>query len=1238
MISFSKKFQTSVNISYDFDNAEKIENFIPTIQGIQFIEETILSASNISENKNTNRAKILIGAYGKGKSYIVLETLSLLYNNPDLQDSLKKIVEKIAISNPFAAENISNYLKSKKRLLPIIINGNSSSLSQSFLYALNLTLKKNEFKNLMPETHFESAAKMIEKWEKDFPETLNKFNSLASVKSSKFKEKLRNFDSQIFDEFEKLYPILTSGSEFNPFFGFDFIEVFEKVNEKICQTGKYDGIFVVYDEFGKYLESSISTATIKDVKFLQDFAERAERSKENQNGKNQLHLLLICHKEIENYIDVLPKQKVDGWKGVSERFMHIRLFNTYLESYNLISAAIIKEKSKYEKFVNIHKNQFENLQNIWFENSFRIFSEIKNDENLKNLIVFGCYPLHPVTSYILPRLSEKVAQNERTLFTFLSGNEKNALPNLCKNLNFENENLKLFTPDVLFDYFENQMQNEVYTSEIKKNYLSAKSALSVIKNANSKNEKIDKKTNLELKIIKTISLIYSLNQFERLSPDLNFIFALYLDAGFSKEEIREAIKNLTEKFNVLYLNIHNNYFQLKTNSNFDISKLILETIEKRKKSFNAIKILNEFNTEKYLYPSEYNVKNKMTRFFKFEFINENDFSKLNFHENFADGFIFAIFNEKNDSELENLKEKCKEISTKNNDFVFILPKIKNKNIESVLQKFDAVVSLKKSFENDILVFDELEIIYKDLFEVLKQTVRFYIQPEENKSIYITDGKEKKLYRKADLSKLLSEKCNLIFEKTPIINNEMLNKNNLTGASQKTRAKLLDSILSSSLEKFNFSGNAQEVSFLRSAFIVPGILSDNSIQQKFNFEPKTNNQKNDDAFKNLFKIINDFVKKAEQNEISFDELLEKLVNPKYKIGLRFGVIPLYIAAVLRSYSKNCVLKKEKTEISLTSQSLCEIVQNPENFSLKIEKWTDEKSAYIENLENIFSDFVIDDEKTIYSGYLYILNAMNRWQRSLSKYAKSLKQKPHSKFLEILREETYGTQEILFEKIPKVYDFISIEKSIVEKIKETKLFFDNAILKLKKDILENTISEFTNFLIDKMIKIQETNSLKNLISDFYKNISLETKNHIFENDAHSLLKIYKLVVENNEQDEIKIIEEMAKVLTGLSFEDWGVETEKIYFLRLKDLHKSIEDFELEKKSLQNEKTNFEEKNTTNNYTVYFANEIEKKSFNKVECSSRAKNLEKEIYRTFEEVGQSVSEAEKRQILLNLLEKLC
>ena len=73
MVSTAPGFQTSVNIAYDLHNSEKIKNLIPTSTAVDLFEDFLLSTNNAS----TNRAKILIGAYGKGKSHIILSILSL---------------------------------------------------------------------------------------------------------------------------------------------------------------------------------------------------------------------------------------------------------------------------------------------------------------------------------------------------------------------------------------------------------------------------------------------------------------------------------------------------------------------------------------------------------------------------------------------------------------------------------------------------------------------------------------------------------------------------------------------------------------------------------------------------------------------------------------------------------------------------------------------------------------------------------------------------------------------------------------------------------------------------------------------------------------------------------------------------------------------------------------------------------------------------------------------------------
>ena len=73
-LNIAEDFQYSVNIEYDLGNEEKVRGFIPTTATFDIIEDIMLS-THVS---STDRARILIGAYGKGKSHFVLVVLSLL--------------------------------------------------------------------------------------------------------------------------------------------------------------------------------------------------------------------------------------------------------------------------------------------------------------------------------------------------------------------------------------------------------------------------------------------------------------------------------------------------------------------------------------------------------------------------------------------------------------------------------------------------------------------------------------------------------------------------------------------------------------------------------------------------------------------------------------------------------------------------------------------------------------------------------------------------------------------------------------------------------------------------------------------------------------------------------------------------------------------------------------------------------------------------------------------------------
>ena len=322
---------------------------------------------------------------------------------------------------------------------------------------------------------------MIANWKEEYPETYEKFLSALDEPIEDFILSLKEYNVSAYERFIDLYPSLTSGSSFNPFLGFDVVELYEKVVDKLSEIG-YDGVYIVYDEFSKYLESSIGNATISDIKLLQDFAEKCTRS-----GKKQMHLMLICHKDIANYIDNnLPKEKVDGWRGVSGRFTHTTLHNNFSQMYEIISAVIKKEPSFWSDFTSENKVRFSELEERYKANGL---IDSKNDDGVKAAI-YGCYPLHPISTFILPRLSEKVAQNERTLFTFLSSQEKHTLSAFLDDAEGD---FPMLTPDYVYDYFEPLFRKEVYTSEIHKIYKLTTNVLQKVDPASISAKNQDKK-------------------------------------------------------------------------------------------------------------------------------------------------------------------------------------------------------------------------------------------------------------------------------------------------------------------------------------------------------------------------------------------------------------------------------------------------------------------------------------------------------------------------------------------------------------------------------------------------------------------------------------------------------------------------------------------------------------------------------------------------------------------------
>lgn len=1191
-LNIAEDFQYSVNIEYDLGNESKVKGFIPTFASMDVIEDIMLS----THKNSTDRARILIGAYGKGKSHLVLVILSFLMSkNEEIFDNLlSKIKEYSEELYNYALE----YIKSKEKLLPVVIQGGSTSLSQAFLSAMQRTLGNENLSDLMPDTHYKAVIETIDSWKTNYKDTYKNFEKAINEPIGKFIERLNNYDSGAYSEFDEIYPNLTSGSLFNPFVGLNVVDLYTDVTKKLRAKG-YSGIYVIYDEFSKYLEADITKINSNDIRLLQDFAEKCNRSRDEQ-----MHIMLIAHKDISNYIDKLPKSKVDGWRGVSERFRHIEIKNNFSQIYDIIATVIGQDKNYFDEFFKENKEKFDDYIATYKEQT--VFAEL--EENRLSNVIYGCYPLHPISTFILPRLSEKVAQNERTLFTFLSSKNKNTLFDFVRKVD---SYFPVLTPDYIYDYFEQVFKKEVYTSDIYKMWKQTNNILNKI----SADE-------LGTKIIKTLALIYITDQFEKLRPTPETITNIFRDYVKDPSEITNCISDLKQKEYVIYQYKSNNFLKLKDNFSDKTRDSIEAKIEKVKYVYSVKDILNGFNNCDYLYPTAYNDDNELTRYFDFSFITDEEILEVdNWDKKIENingtGIVYGIIL----SEEEKRKAVVKKIKgTSHNRIVFILPTQKS-NITKDCLEYKAVKLLKEETKNDEddIIKEELDIRIEDNENILMGFVSQYLIPEMHLCEYYHEGDKQSIFRKTQISELLSKICTEIFRLTPIIKNEVINKDTVPRNIINSMNKVVNALLMSELKpNLGLVGFGPDVSIMRSLLVNTGILTNEDTLPKIVINGDRQNR-----YQNVLAEIDEFFKNAKKT--SFEKLYNILTKPDYGIGLKKCVIPVFIAVILNNLKQYVVINKGSNELEISAELLTAINENPADYTAYLENWDNEKEEYIKRLEEIFAKYVHQDEKE-YNTFGYVAKAMQRWYLDLPKYAKELTKiykgdkidKEEVCFVNTIKKAEINVREFLFDDVTDIYNLREFTQNVADSIKMTKEKYDTAV-----SILQNGLTQD----VKEIFAGQQSATLSSVLLDWYDALKESTKNYLFDKGEDKVLSLIK----SPTNDEKALISRLAKAVVDLRIEDWNESNIGDFLNGLKEFKNTVEQRDKQRPN----------GNKNNGYRLTFLDDSGQsitKAFEKVDYSERAKLLLNEVTEAVETMGQSISENEKRQVLMDVLEKLC
>ncbi|MGN0292320.1 MAG: hypothetical protein ACI4C5_10320, partial [Lachnospiraceae bacterium] len=706
IIKIDTRFQKAVNLTLDLGDMYRVNQYIPTRSSLAILKKYL---ENIKSAKG-DHATVLIGPYGKGKSHLLLVLLALLCSK-DTKET-ENLRNRMIESDDSMKEDLDFIAKNKKPFLPVILSSFQGDLNQSFIFALQEALKREGITDLVPESEYTEAVKVLHIWKNEYPNTYKRFlEQLEETSPEDFIEKLKHQEEEALLYFKEIYPVLTSGSQFMPIFQKEALRVYEEVNRALCKKYKYSGIYIIFDEFSKYIEGHEKENFSKDMKILQDMCELADSKKEEQ-----LYITFVAHKSIHEYIKGIEPEVVQAFRGVEGRLKEIQFVVSSQNNYELIENALKKEDGFFTK-----KLEKETEKSYELPCFFNLFEK----EDFERIVARGCYPLTPVCAYALLNISEKIGQNERTVFTFLAGNEPGSLSRLIEHRRPE----ELIGIDYVYDYFKNLFKETIDQPHIHKEWLKADYALT---KADTEGEK---------RIIKAMAVIRMIRRPEELTVQKRDICC---SLNMTEEAYERAMKSLMEK-RVVFFRKSLGIYDFKNNIGLDIEAVIEKEMGRLKKNLNICKVLNEISELTYALPKQYNQNRAMTRYFRYEFISVEDYmaigsAKVFFENRFSDGYILALVAEEK-ADKDEMKKHLQKL--KDERIIVLFPKERFHLQEAVL-KLTAVRSLAQNedfIEDNKVLFQELDLYEEDIRYEINEKLKRDFMPEKGGCYILHTKKE-----------------------------------------------------------------------------------------------------------------------------------------------------------------------------------------------------------------------------------------------------------------------------------------------------------------------------------------------------------------------------------------------------------------------------------------------------------------------------------------------------------------
>ncbi|GIK64258.1 MAG: hypothetical protein BroJett018_20520 [Chloroflexota bacterium] len=1044
----SPRFQRAIHLRYDLGDPHAVERYIVTPSAV----DAIASISQNTQPDRTQRAHLLYAAYGSGKSLLAVVLAALLEKNPRISNILHGFAEKVEAVDARASNLLMEYLNGETRLLPVVLSGDEGDFATAMSRALSRALKDAEVHTVKIQTRYEDALSVIEQWEQLFPDTLTRFEEVLhkqyDANLHELSTALKAHDGAAFETFETIYSLMTAGVQFNQF-NYQTPElIFQDVAAQLSVYG-YSGIVVLWDEFGRYLEGRTAQVFGKEAELLQSFAETC-----NYSGKVQLHFLAFAHKELQSYASALPKTYQQEWSRIEGRFQRHNISGDPYIAYRLIGNSI--EHVNPETVRSLLPPQMIN-QLVSQTVDSHLFG-ILPTEDVRSLI-HQVYPLHPLTVFCLARLSNRVAQNERTMFTFLTTDEPKALHGLLRHIELDKEDY-FIRPIALWDYFEDAIRSDAGVGGTHRTWSGVIQAL----------EKVADTDELGRMLVKTLGVLSISADSNAARPTTDLLcWAVGAETDEQQSAVVVTLENLRRRKVIINRQI-DGYWTFTIGSDIDFERYLDETLERTNPTSSQLRrLLEKELPAPYTLARRYNQERSMTRYFNgiYRWSDELTDSAWDIQikklDN-ADGLVVYVL-AGDDLALGEAREAIKPHPR----VIYVLPDKPLVALHDLLRELFGLHELNndphlKQQDDPQRIQLEMDWLLEDASARLRREIESLIEPRRGAATWFfkhgSQLEQKHVSTPGGATKLVSNLCTLVFPKTPIFNSEGLNKRYPTGQQMNAAEKVIDAIFAqeTSDATFGLTGNGPEVVAFKTFLQMTGVLQ--PVDEGIYRIGQPDSEQNPYLFE-IWGIIEDYFDMCMNTSQSFAKLTDVLTAEPY--GLRFGVLPILLGAVLKARLKVTTIRKEgKSIYPLTGKLIIEAISEPDQHTLELGEWDKKLDQLWRALNGRFASYIHETERSQQPITMLRLS-LTRWLQSLPSFCRDTQKlsEPALTFRAAIRQLQTEPAQILFAKLPELlslYDEITQEE-IEQRLDTLIAEISNAYLELQRRLDVFVIEEFT-----------------------------------------------------------------------------------------------------------------------------------------------------------------------------------